>query len=278
MSAVSAVDTLVGGNTKTPTTKKEVKKFCLTLNNWNEEEVNNIVKIAVSVLKCEYILGYEIGECGTPHIQGFLLLDKKKSWDSVHKSLNNKRIHLECAKGSIKENIAYCTKDNNFITNIKGLKRRDPLKIITDLYPWQSEIVELLKTEPDGRTVHWYWENTGGAGKSAFCKYMFVNHNVLVIQGGRLCDIMNILFNYNCDNLRMIIIDIPRRNGNKISFAAVECILNGMITNTKYETGVKVFNPPHLVVFSNFEPDTIHMSIDRWRITEIINYQPPRSG
>lgn len=278
MSAVSAVDTLVGGNTKTPTTKKEVKKFCFTLNNWNEEEVNNIVKIAVSVLKCEYILGYEIGECGTPHIQGFLLLNKKKSWDSVLKSLNNKRIHLECAKGSIKENIAYCTKDNNFITNIKGLKRKDPLKLITDLYPWQSEIVELLKTEPDGRTVHWYWENKGKIGKSAFCKYMFVNHHVLVIQGGRLSDIMNILFNYNCDNLKMIIIDIPRRNTNKISFSAVECILNGMITNTKYETGVKVFNPPHLVVFSNFEPETIHLSMDRWRITEIINYQPPRSG
>ena len=269
MSAVSAVEDVVLGNTKTKTTSQEVKKFCFTLNNWNEEEVNNIVKIAVSVLKCKYILGYEIGECGTPHIQGFLLLDKKKSWDSVLKSLNNKRIHLECAKGSIKSNIDYCTKDNNFITNYPNLKPKKPLKLISNLYPWQSEIVELLKTEPDGRTVNWYWETKGKTGKSSFCKYMYANYNALVIQGGKLSDIMNILFNRDCDNLDMILIDIPRKNGNNISYSAVECILNGMITNTKYETGTKIFNAPHLVVFSNFEPDTINLSMDRWRIVDI---------
>ena len=278
MSAVSAVDNMVRGNTKTLTTSKEVKKFCFTLNNYSEEESDNLIKIAVSVLKCKYILGYEIGECGTPHIQGFLLLDKKKSWDSVLKSLNNKRIHLESAKGSEKSNIDYCTKDNNFKTNYPNLKPKKALKLITNLYPWQIEIVNLLKIEPDGRTINWYHEPIGGSGKSAFCKYMFSKYNVLVIQGGKLSDIMNILFNYDCDSLEMIIIDIPRKNKNNISYSAVECILNGMITNTKYETGTKVFNPPHLVVFSNFHPDTVNLSEDRWRITEIISIKTPPKG
>jgi hypothetical protein len=271
---------MVRGNTKTLTTKQEVKKFCFTLNNYSEEEKENIIKSAVSGLKCKYILGFEIGECGTPHIQGFLLLDKKKSWDSVHNTLNNKRIHLECAKGSEKSNIDYCTKDNNFITNYPNLKPKKPLKLITNLYPWQVEIIDLLKTEPDGRTVHWYHEPIGGAGKSCFCKYMYVKHGVLVIQGGKLSDIINILWNYDCDNLEMLIIDVPRKNRNKISYSAVECILNGMITNTKYETGTKVFNPPHIVVFSNYLPevDQDYISANRWRITEITSIKTPPKG
>lgn len=279
MSAVSAVEQLVLGNTKTKTpdeeiidTKKEVKKFCFTLNNYTEEETKNLINIAVSVLNCKYVFGFEIGEeCGTPHIQGFLMLDKKKTWDSMRKYLNNPRISIRQCRGSEKANIKYCTKDNNFITNYPNLKPKKALKLITNLYPWQIEIVELLKTEPDGRTIHWYWEPKGKCGKSAFTKYMYVKHNILPIRGGRLSDIMNILFNHDLENLEMIIVDIPRKNKNKISYAAVECILDGMITNTKYETGTKVFNPPHLIVFSNYPPeiDEDVLSMDRWRITEI---------
>jgi len=44
-----------------------------------------------------------------------------------------------------------------------------------------------------------------------------------------------------------------------------------MITNTKFETGVKVFNPPHIVVLSNEYPDTEKVSLDRWCIKEINN-------
>lgn len=72
------------------------------------------------------------------------------------------------------------------------------------------------------------------------------------------------------NDVTMLIIDVPRNNGNNISYSAVECILNGMITNTKFETGVKVFNAPHVVVFSNYEPDTEKLSEDRWSIKKII--------
>jgi hypothetical protein len=58
-------------------------------------------------------------------------------------------------------------------------------------------------------------------------------------------------------------------NQNKVSYSSIECIKNGMITNTKYETGFKVFNPPHVVVFSNFPPDEEKLSADRWNIKEI---------
>jgi hypothetical protein len=115
----------------------------------------------------------------------------------------------------------YCSKDGK-ITKY-GFPAE--IKIIQNLYPYQKEIEDLcINTEPDGRTCHWYWENNGNVGKSSFCM----------------------------DECRTIIIDIPRANQGHVSYNAIECILNGMITNTKYETGVKVFNPPHVICFANF--------------------------
>jgi len=44
-----------------------------------------------------------------------------------------------------------------------------------------------------------------------------------------------------------------------------------MITNTKFETGLKVFNPPHIVVLANFPPREEKLSADRWKIYKIKN-------
>lgn len=67
-----------------------------------------------------------------------------------------------------------------------------------------------------------------------------------------------------------IIFDIPRNHGGNISYDTLECIKNGMVCNTKYETGVKLFNPPHVIVFANELPsDTEKLSADRWIIKEL---------
>jgi len=241
----------------------QAKRWCFTLNNYSENDIKNL---ELSFIGGKYIIAKEIGESGTPHLQGYINMDKQTRLSAL-KKIHNK-IHWEKCKGSEKDNIKYCSKDGDYI--IKGLKVEKQIKIITKLHPWQQEIEELYKTEPDGRTINWYWEDKGGVGKSSFCKYMYVTHGAITIQGGKLADIMNIIFNLDMNDVTMLIIDVPRNNGNNISYSAVECILNGMITNTKFETGVKVFNAPHVVVFSNFEPDTEKLSEDRWSIKKII--------
>lgn len=241
----------------------QAKRWCFTLNNYSE---NDIKKLEQSFIGEKYIIGKEIGENGTPHLQGYINWNKQTRLTAL-KKINNK-IHWEKCKGNEKDNIKYCSKDGDYI--IKGLKVEKPIKIITNLHPWQKEIEDLYNTEPDGRTIHWYWEETGGVGKSSFCKYMYVIHGAITIQGGKLADIMNIIFNLDMNDVTMLMIDVPRNNGNNISYSAVECILNGMITNTKFETGVKVFNAPHVVVFSNYEPDIEKLSGDRWSIKKII--------
>ena len=67
----------------------------------------------------------------------------------------------------------------------------------------------------------------------------------------------------------VIVIDVPRDNGNTVSYKAIEQIKNGMICNTKYETGMKLFNSPHIIIFANMPPEEHKLSADRWKIFEI---------
>jgi len=258
------------GNTKQDqildTRKRPIqsKYWCFTLCNYKDIELEHLEHIFKSN-KINYIMGLEIAPTtNTPHIQGYISAEKKLRPTQLKL---NKKIHWEKIRGTQLDNIIYCSKGGNY--RIHGLKVPRTVKTITMLHGWQQKIVDLYNTIPNGRTCHWIVDEIGGKGKSALCKYLAINYKAAIIQGGKLADIMNMIFEQDMDVVNCVFIDIPRVNENRVSYASIECILNGMITNTKYETGVKVFNPPHLVVFSNFEPETEHMSMDRWKITEI---------
>jgi len=250
------------------------KNWCFTLNNYSLEDYGCLEVLMKNEKICKYyIMGKEIGkEKSIPHLQGYISFVKP----TRPLELRNlpKTIHWEKAKGTAEDNLKYCSKDGDFITNIEG---EEVIEIIKKLYPWQEKIEDfILNTKPDGRTLHWYYEETGGTGKSAFCKYMYIKHKCIIIQGGKLADIINIMYNADLKGVKAIIIDIPRTHKNKVSYSAIECLLNGMITNTKFETGVKAFNPKHVIVFSNSLPELTNekgesnLSNDRWNINKLI--------
>lgn len=255
------------GNTVSPLLKNQRYEYDFVLNNYSQEDIEHLSQIVKENCKA-WVYGFEVGEQGTPHIQGYINLIKKNRITGL-KTIFGSRYSFREARNR-EALIKYCQKGENIQKH--GIKVPVVIKCISELRPWQKEIEDIFFTEPDGRTINWYWENTGGVGKSSFCKYMYMIHQCLVIQGGKLADIMNIIFNTNMDDVKMMLIDIPRCNRNKVSYSSIECILNGMITNTKYETGTKVFNPPHIVVFSNYEPeiDEDVCSLDRWKVKEII--------
>lgn len=248
------------GNTKSsPPSKGQYTYFCFTKFYESDDDIIKFEKMLQKIC-IKYYFGKEIcPKTNNKHLQGFMQM-KKKTRISEFKKYDS--CHIEPTKGSQDQNEEYCGKDGD-ITKYGYPK---PIKIISKLYDWQLDIEKLSFTEPDGRHIYWYYDTIGGKGKSSFCKYMVVKHSSLVIQGGKLSDVINIIYNSDMDKINTVIIDIPRNNGNNISYNAVECILNGMITNTKFETGVKIFNPPHVIVFSNYEPDTNKLSKDRWVI------------
>lgn len=84
------------------------RSFCWTLNNYTDSEKSSIQNI-----QCRFIgYGREIGESGTPHLQGFIMFANAKSF-SACKSLLGNRVHLEKAHGTPFQAWQYCLKDGD---------------------------------------------------------------------------------------------------------------------------------------------------------------------
>lgn len=83
--------------------------WCFTLNNYSDEEYEALLNTS-----CQYIIiGKEIGGSGTPHLQGFVQFEKPGKTLAGCKKLNG-RAHWEQTKGSIDQNVEYCSKDGKF--------------------------------------------------------------------------------------------------------------------------------------------------------------------
>lgn len=88
--------------------------FCFTLNNYVEEE--DVPRISAF---CEeegkyWIIGREVGDSGTPHLQGYVSLRKRRTFVYVRDKLSN-RCHLESSRGTARQNRVYCIKGGNFV-------------------------------------------------------------------------------------------------------------------------------------------------------------------
>lgn len=251
------------GNTE-PKPKREssTKKWCFTFNNYTEKDYNELIEL-LNGSNCCYIIGKEKGEQGTEHLQGYIEFEVKQRL-SENKNFN-KKIHWEQAKGNQEQNINYCSKEKNFI--IKGFKIKKPLKILEEkqLYDWQKKIYELCKTEPDDRSIYWFWETKGKVGKSQLAKFLSYHLGAIPIDGCK----NDILYCAACFESDIYIFDFERSMEDYISWGAMEKIKNGFYMCAKYESKPIIRNSPHVIVFANFEPDTDKLSKDRWKIEKI---------
>lgn len=242
----------------------------LTWNNYPPNALETLETTFRPLCK-KYIFQEETGENeDTPHIQGNFQLLKKMRWSEFNLP---KELHWEKTRNPDAA-FKYCEKNETRTGEQRMfgiIKPRIPWCIET-LYPWQQELYDILKEEcEDRRTIHWYWSDSGNIGKSEFVKYCRLKLNSLKLTYGKTSDLINLVFNANMDERNIIMIDIPRNGGNKISYNALEEIKNGYITNTKYETDDKIFKSPHIAILANVPPDTTSQgfSADRWHIVEI---------
>lgn len=262
-----------GGNTKPPARKQisPAKRWCFTFNNYTEKDISSISSIFEE--HCNLgLFSKEVGESGTPHLQGYCEFKKKLRPISITKHIPDcLKIHWEKCKGDRASNIDYCSKDGNIIWS-KCLP-----KPIIDFYDkeqeksWQLDIKNIIATEPDRRKVYWYYDEIGNNGKSTLVRHLLISNpmNILYLSKGKYADIAYIINNAQMDLVDTILIDLPRNNGNGVSYDAIEALKNGMILSTKYEGRMALFNPCHVIVFANERPDETKLSADRWVIIDI---------
>ncbi len=270
-------DTETIGNSKEAIVFR-ARRIVMTFNNYSEGEYYDLVELCKKQ-NWWYVIGKEIGTNGTPHLQCYI--EHKKSgncirWDTVTKAVGD-GIHNEKAKGSKAQNLAYCSKDGDFVTNIEILKKLND-KILEQQYvgvvwrDWQLRIIESLQELPDDRTINWYWEPNGKVGKSYLCKYLKLTGNVLFCDGSEK-DVFHELAKWMDAHPEQwpdtVLVDTCRDNFRYLHYSTLEKLKNGLMHSGKYEGACLLTGWMHVVCFANEEPDYDKMSKDRWNVVRV---------
>jgi hypothetical protein len=123
---------------------------------------------------------------------------------------------------------------------------------------------------PDPRKFFWYHDYKGDTGKSWFARYLMAIHKASIFTNGKMA---HIAFDYKLEPI--VIFDLSRTQADKIDhiYSLIENFKNGIMFSPKYESGTRIFAPPHVIVFSNFIPDILDrgnkLSADRWFTHEL---------
>lgn len=251
------------GNTKVA--RNRSRTWVFTLNNYTEDELSQCLNVSGVVA---YAMQEESGhDEKTPHIQGYLEFKNQIDFNTIKKLLP--RAHIEKCKDK-KASIAYCTKEDTrtgrvFTKGVKIIQEvRDP---IIEPREWQQEAIMMLTQPPNDRTINWWVDIEGGKGKTALCKHLCLKHKALYLNG-KCADMKYAIAEWlkQGNDLNLIVIDYTRSMEQFVSYQGLEEIKNGIFFSTKYESGMVMYNSPHVFVFSNFYPDQSKLSEDRWNI------------
>jgi len=161
------------------------KNWVFTLNNYTLEEE---FLLMFDMPPVTYIVfGYEVGEEGTKHLQGYFEVDYRIDMNVIKQWPGYERMHLESRRGSQQQAIDYCKKDDDWFEcgekykyNMGHRKDLDDARRIAlekgmrEVVPWANlqgirTAEKYLEYAEPGRnwkpTITWLWGATG-AGKS----------------------------------------------------------------------------------------------------------------
>lgn len=279
-----------GGNTIPPLNQKkkdnQLFNWSFTLFNY-ETNYELFVNFLDTICKTFFFQTEISPTTGKKHLQGYLNLYERVRFSQLKDLLIDfPQIHLEGSKGTMKQNLLYCSKsatrdaDYKFVS--KGVEQPKELTYIEydKFYQWEKDMYKLLlDVSPNDRTIYWICDKDGCNGKSQFVRHMLIKHShkCCVFTSGKTSDIAQTLKSAEEDgviDLRdnpIFLFDIARSNINKIRYDALECLKNGFISSPKYESCTLLFNTPHILVMANDYPDTTQMSQDRWIIYNLEN-------
>lgn len=188
-------------------------------------------------------------------------------------------IHVSVASGAGKAALqAYCMKLD---TRQAGPWADHPLPktatnwdlaVLANPYPWQAEITALVSTPcQQARRIQWIYDRAGGAGKSVLVKKLMVDKVAVMIPFMSTANAIALVIK-NLDK-NAFFFDMPRKKPKEIGandlYATIEMVKNGNIVNSKYEVKDALFDPPHVIIFSNWKPDLSCLSESKWDLYTI---------
>lgn len=248
------------------------RAFCFTFNNYTDSDLTQLIETFNESTE-KYIFQEEMGKEGTPHLQGVVKFKNQRSFDALKKI--NTKIHWEICKNWI-ASVKYCSKQDSKNGKLwsKGIDKPATAEIIDDLadrhlYDWQKcvleEIIPFEQSTRDIRTINWIVDPIGACGKTCLAKHMCMTNELCIYITGKSADVKFAISGMKVKP-EICLFDFTRSNEQYVSYQAIEEVKNGIFFSTKYESRQVIFNPPTVIIFSNWMPDIDKLSIDRWKV------------
>ena len=252
--------------------------WLLTWNNYSDHEFHKIIADNCSQW------AYQIEEAPTTgklHLQGAIYFKNSRWYDSLTKIFRGAHIERARKWHAIKN---YCQKNPS---RVEGpwinLLSKDELPPVPDplegikLYKWQTEMISLLESDRDDRSIFWVFDKTGNMGKTVFCKSLCINNSNYLYLSGKAKDMKYAVSCFMKEKKEYpwaVLFDFPRSSDGFISYQGIEEIKNGIFFSSKYESTQCIFPNPHVICFANFYPDKEMLSKDRWQIINLNEGEP----
>lgn len=131
--------------------------------------------------------------------------------------------------------------------------------------PWQQTVIDSMTAVPDDRTIYWVTDAQGGQGKTRLATHLIRNYGAIELSG-KMADMT---YAYSQGKQRIVIFDISRAAADMTGhiYSMAEKLKCGRLMNTKYQSRMVTFKPPHVIIFSNSSWDRTKFSHDRVKET-----------
>lgn len=134
-------------------------------------------------------------------------------------------------------------------------------------FDFQRQILRIIDEPAHPRTIYWIYDPIGNHGKTYLCTYLVDSKGAYYSNGGKAVDLL-----YGYEGEGIVLFDYVRDSAEYVNYGVIEQLKNGILFSSKYESGLKRFNVPHVFVFSNFMPNLEKFSRDRlitWELDSV---------
>jgi len=131
-------------------------------------------------------------------------------------------------------------------------------------FPWQDMLLDMVAEPPHDRQILWVYDPVGNHGKTYMSKYLVDHHRAFYSNGGKAVDLT-----YAYDGQPIVVFDFVRDAQEYVGYGVIEQLKNGILFSPKYESGLKRFAVPHVIVFANFMATVGKFSNDRLQVIEL---------
>jgi hypothetical protein len=119
------------------------------------------------------------------------------------------------------------------------------------------------------RQILWYWSTVGNIGKSGMGLWLTGMKNACLLEPSKKADMAHV---YQANLSQYVVFDCTRKTeagAVATAMALAEKIKDGSMFSGKYNSRTVIFKKPHVIFFTNFEPDRTIWSEDRYNVTEL---------